>query len=113
VRLSADWVTVETAGLGVSHRWQAPVAQFAGVTHHIRATLSGARHEIILVHPSRDKDVLLAISARPPAQGVDHYAGLLGIGVVPASVLYGRRAIRPAAATLPPVDVQHHLPLAA
>ena len=54
--------------------------------------MSGARHEIILVHPDHRKHVLLSLGFRVPEYGAEQFARLLGVNVIPASVLYGRRA---------------------
>lgn len=91
ITLSRDRVDVVERGPLGTCRWGAPTASFIGVTHHLRATVSGPRHEIILVHPEPGKDVLLALSSRPPADGPDHYARLLGLQVIAPRELYGRR----------------------
>ena len=102
VQLVRDRVAVEDRSLIGGRRWEASLREFTGVTHHIRATLSGPRHEIILVHPDRNKDILLNLSARPPQHGAEQFASLLDLDVIHASVLYGRRAaglvMQPAAA---------------
>lgn len=91
IRVGLDHVTVEQQGLIGRKSWEASFDQFAGVTHHIRASLSGARHEIILVHPDPRKNVLLNLSHRAPERGADQFAQLFGVKVIPASVLYSRR----------------------
>lgn len=96
VRLEHGMVTVDDFGLTGSRRWSLPFNQFCGVSHHIRATLSGPRHEIILVHPDRSKDVLLQLGNRAPEPGADHFARLLGLPEVHAKELYGRRTIQSA-----------------
>lgn len=107
VQLADGQVTVERRGLfGLDH-WTAPLAQFCGVTHHIRATLSGARHEIILVHPEPAKDVLLNLGTRHPKDGADHYAQLLGLAEIQPRLLYQRHRAMPMKpqAVAPPVQV--------
>lgn len=100
VEMADGMVNVERRGLVALERWSAPLAQFCGVTHHIRATLSGPRHEIILVHPERDKDVLLHLAHRHPPEGAEYYARLLGLPELQPRELYNRhrRAPAPAAA---------------
>ncbi len=90
VVLTEDSVDVEDQGLFRRSSWTASPAQFCGVTHHIRATLSGARHEIILIHPDSDKDVLLSLTPSAPAMGAHEYARLLGLKEVHAKQLYAR-----------------------
>ena len=96
VRLGDGIVSVEDVRVLGTRRWSAPVQEFCGVTHHIRATLSGPRHEIILVHPDRSKDVLLQLASRAPQPGADHYAAMLGVPEIHAKELYGRRRRAPA-----------------
>jgi hypothetical protein len=98
VRLEHGMITVDEFGLTGHRQWSLPFNQFCGVSHHIRATLSGPRHEIILVHPDRARDVLLQLGNRAPEPGADHFAKLLGLPEVHAKELYGRRRIQSAEA---------------
>ena len=68
--------------------WSAPLASFQGVAHHVRASLSGTRHELILVHPSRRKSVLLSIADAMPQSEIDRVATLLGHKEISPSSLY-------------------------
>lgn len=74
-----------------AQRWQADLAEFEGVAHLVRTSLSGARHEIILVHPDRRKSVLIALSDRMSEQDVERVARVLGVEQVPAGAIYSRR----------------------
>ena len=65
-----------------------PLASFAGVAHHVRASLSGTRHELILVHPDREKSVLLSLAAKVAQAEVDRVAALLGHKEISPGVLY-------------------------
>lgn len=93
-RLIDGSVQVERQGLLGREQWTAQLKDFCGVTHHIRATLSGPRHEIILVHPEPNRDVLLNLAPRHPQEGAAYYADLLGLQEVQPRTLYQRR--RPA-----------------
>lgn len=68
--------------------WSQPLATFTGVAHHVRASLSGTRHELILVHPQRDKSVLLSLASAMPQAEVDRVATLLGHNEIPPLSLY-------------------------
>ncbi len=106
VQMADGMVTMERQGLFGTERWSAPLADFCGVTHHIRATLSGPRHEIILVHPERSKDVLLHIANRHPQEGADHYARLLCHSELQPRELYSRRRSAPSVRLeQPPVEM--------
>ncbi len=105
VEMADGMVRMERRGLFGHQRWSAALAEFCGVTHHIRATLSGPRHEIVLLHPEPGKDILLHLAGRHPPEGADHYARLLGLAELQPRELYYRR--RTAPATCPqPVELQ-------
>ena len=109
VEMADGMVHVERRGLVAPERWSAPLAQFCGVTHHIRATLSGPRHEIILVHPEPSKDVLLHVAHRHPQDGADHFARLLGLPELPPRELYNRHRRAPNPAPAPAHAAQPEL----
>jgi hypothetical protein len=102
VEMADGQVKVERTGLFARERWSAPLSEFCGVTHHIRATLSGPRHEIILVHPEPEKDVLLHLTSRHPQEGADYYARLLGLPELPPRHLYNKRRSPPTPAPIEP-----------
>ncbi len=108
VEMADGMVTVERRGLFTPERWSVPLAEFCGVTHHIRATLSGARHEIILVHPEPSKDVLLHVAHGHPQEGADHYARLLGLPELQPRELYNRRRRAPAPLPAAPISAPAH-----
>ena len=70
--------------------WSEPLATYRGVAHHIRASLSGNRHELILVHADPAKNVVLSISDRISQTTFEQAKQLLGLPEVPARVLYAR-----------------------
>jgi hypothetical protein len=81
-------VTVTEHGRFRSKTWSQPLGSYAGVAHHVRASLSGTRHELILVHPKREKSVLLSLAARIAQDEVDRVANLVSHKEIPASALY-------------------------
>jgi hypothetical protein len=71
---------------------QMPLSAYSGVAHHIRASLSGLTHEIVLVHADPALTVTLA-SGEHVTQGVlDAARSLLRLPEVPPRALYERRA---------------------
>jgi uncharacterized membrane protein (DUF485 family) len=88
VEISEGAVTVRDEGLFGTRVWSAPIAAFAGVAHHIRASLSGARHEIVLVHPVRHRSVLLHFDTVVREGEVQEMARRLGIPVISARSIY-------------------------
>jgi hypothetical protein len=81
-------VTVTEIGHFRSQTWSVPRSDFAGLTHHVRASLSGTRHELILVHPEREKSLLLSLAPRMLQSEVDRVAAMLGCKEIPPSELY-------------------------
>jgi len=69
----------------------APLRSYAGLAHHVRTSLSGTRHELILVHSDRRKSVLLAVADRISQDTLDRAKALLELPELPARQLYSRR----------------------
>jgi hypothetical protein len=84
-------INVTDTGIWGTRDWQAPLSTFAGIAHHVRASHSGVRHELILVHPNRRKSVLLAMANRMQQSEVDRAVDMLGLPEVPASAVYRSR----------------------
>jgi hypothetical protein len=89
VRIDADLVTVREAGTLRSRVWTAPLGEFAGVAYHVRSTLSGLRHELVLVHRDRGKCVLLLQTPTAvPLATIERVTALLALPQVPPGELY-------------------------
>lgn len=88
VTIARERVTVADESLFGSRLWSAPLADFRGVAHHVRATLSGVRHELILVHPTRNRSVLLHSADAIAQSTIDRATALLRLQQVPAHELY-------------------------
>jgi hypothetical protein len=69
----------------------APLRSYSGLAHHVRTSLSGTRHELILVHSDRRKSVLIAVADRISQDTLDRAKDLLGLPELPARQLYSRR----------------------
>jgi hypothetical protein len=81
-------VTVTESGHFREQTWSVPRSDFAGIAHHVRASVSGTRHELILVHPEREKSLLLSLAPRMSQGDVDRVTALLACGEIPPSALY-------------------------
>jgi hypothetical protein len=88
VDISADTVQVAERRLLRRQSWSAPLSTYRGVTHFVRSTLSGVRHELILVHPDPDRHVLLTADARISQARLEHMTALLRLPEVSARALY-------------------------
>lgn len=107
VEIAHGMVTVTEGGYFRTWAWSAPLASFTGVAHHVRASLSGTRHELILVHPQREKSVLLCVAPRTSQSEVDRVAALLGHKQVAPSELYRFKGLWPRLSTAPLPDAAH------
>jgi hypothetical protein len=105
VTIAEGVVTVYERGPSDS-RWSASLAAFAGMAHHLRASLSGTRHEVILVHPEPAHRVLLEIGTCIEQTRIDELSRLLGLPELPARALY----IAPKRADLACSDVPQEAP---
>jgi hypothetical protein len=81
-------VHVTERGLFGVERWSEPVANYAGVAHQVRTSLSGLRHELVLAHHDPDRCVLLAVANRIHQGEVDRVAKLLGLAEIPSREAY-------------------------
>lgn len=87
VEIAAGRVTVSDRSFGRSSSWSAPLADFLGVAPYLRASLSGVRHELILVHPDRERSVLLSMAPRLMQSEVDQVATALGLKELAPQIL--------------------------
>lgn len=87
VEIAAGRVTVADRSFGRSSVWSAPVADFLGLAPYLRASLSGVRHELIMVHPDRERSVLVAMAPRLMQSDVNQVAAALGLKEVAPQIL--------------------------
>jgi hypothetical protein len=107
VEIHGGLVTVTEGSHFRSWAWSAPLGSFTGVAHHVRASLSGTRHELILVHPERVKSVLLSVAPRTSQSEIDRVATLLGQKEIPPSELYRFKALWPRVSPASLPDAAH------
>jgi hypothetical protein len=68
--------------------WSQSLSAYRGIAHHVRASLSGTRHELILVHENPERSLLLSIADRIPQSEIERVCTLLGHNEIPARELY-------------------------
>lgn len=98
VWITQGHVAVEETGLIGASTWTAPMPAFTGLAHHVRASVSGVRHELVLRHDDPARTVLIAVAPRFTQSEVERICGLLGVREIPARLLYERGGQEPAAA---------------
>ncbi|MFM9847445.1 MAG: hypothetical protein ACKVP3_09815 [Hyphomicrobiaceae bacterium] len=97
VDITVDMVRVTDRGPLRSTTWSEPLGCYRGVAHTVRSSLSGVRHEMILVHADPRRHVLLAAAPSMPQSLLTRTASLLNLPEVAARDLYAaeRRRIAP------------------
>lgn len=71
--------------------WSMPLATFEGVAVHVRTTLSGVRQEAVLVHPNRNRSIILMTAEHIGVREVEDLCNLLSLPSAPAERRYGFR----------------------
>jgi hypothetical protein len=113
VEIGYGVVAVIEGRFGLKRRWTEPLSEFRGIAHNVRATLSGSRHELVLVHPNSDMNVMLQIAQRMPQPHIDRVAILLGLPEIPAQTLMPRMIAAPAPQLTLPSPAQMPAPAGA
>jgi hypothetical protein len=88
VTITLERVVVCDAGLLSSTLWTRPLAEFRGIAHRVRATLTGVQHELILVHSARDRSVLLLAAQSISQPTIDRVASLFCLPQITAHEFY-------------------------
>jgi hypothetical protein len=81
-------ITVRDRQLLNRTKWSQPVAAYTGVAHRVTTSLSGTRHELLLVHPTLARSILLATAAKIGQNEIDSVAQLLGCREIAAPAPY-------------------------
>lgn len=84
---SGDVIVTERRLVGAT-TWQQPVSSYRGIAHHVRASLSGTRHELLLIHPDPARSILLRAADKISQGEIDELAGLLGCREIAPQVYY-------------------------
>jgi hypothetical protein len=95
VEITRTSVHLDERSLFGSRRRSLPLAGYRGVTYRVRTTLSGARHEVVLVHPKPEHSVLLAVADHAGDVSLGRAMAVLGLPEVPARELQSPQGISP------------------
>jgi hypothetical protein len=98
IDITAGMVRVTERGPFRSSTWTEPLGAYRGVAHYVRTSLSGVRHEMILVHADPRRHVLLAAAPTMPQSLLTRTTSLLGLPEIAARDLHAgeRRRLAPA-----------------
>ena len=89
IEVDAARVTVQDKRAWRTRSWTGTLADYAGLAHVVRTTNAGARHELVLVHPQRKRNIVLYAADRVSPELIQRAAALLSQPVVPASAAFG------------------------
>lgn len=64
--------------------WTEPLADYAGITHRVRTSLSGVRHELVLVHRRPSRSVILLSEPTVEAEAISSVARLFALAEIPS-----------------------------
>lgn len=81
-------VTVCETSLLSKSIWCEPLNSYLGLAHHVRASLSGTRHELLLIHPNPTRSLLLRTADKISQNEIDTTAFLLGCREIAPQVFY-------------------------
>ena len=93
IAIAGGMVEVVDRGVLGRRTWCEPVASYCGVVHVVRSSVSGSRHEVLMLHPKRRHSVLVAACDRISEGDVRDIAALFSLPVIPASALYALQPI--------------------
>ena len=94
ITIANDTVTVTDKSLFGIHKWNLPLSSFAGVSHHVRTSLSGTRNELILVHKDHDRCLLIHMADDIDQNETETFAKRLGLPVLLPGILFHRQRHR-------------------
>jgi hypothetical protein len=77
-------VRSEVVGRFGKRSWIEPLAGYAGLTHRVRTSLSGVRHELVLVHPRPSRSVILQSGPQIPPEAAAAAARLFTLAEIPS-----------------------------
>lgn len=95
IEISGDQVIVtERRAFARIARYTLPLEAFRGLARNIRSSLSGTRHELVLVHPDPQKNLLLLAVPATATEEIDRLSRTLNLPEVPARDLYPLASLR-------------------
>jgi len=91
IEIDGGVVRVAERGLFSSRTFTEPLEAYRGTAHRVRTTVSGIRHELVLVHPDVRRDVVIALDRLEPAVAPASMMARLGLPEIAAGDISRRR----------------------
>lgn len=85
-------VAVRERSLLGTRSWHCPLEQFEGISHHVRTSLSGTRHELVLIHPERERSLLVHMAETISKNETDAFAQRFGLATLSPGLLFQRNS---------------------
>lgn len=86
ITIAGGWVLAEGLGrlAGGTRPWAEPISAYAGLTHRVRTSLSGVRHELVLVHRRPSRSVILESASHISQEALQAAARRLALAEIPS-----------------------------
>jgi hypothetical protein len=84
ITINAGRVHSLESGLLGARAWVEPLSAYVGVAHRVRTSLSGVRHELVLVHQNPSKSLILRSSPQISQEAVETAARLFALAEIPS-----------------------------
>jgi hypothetical protein len=88
ISITHELVNVTDRGLFGNKTWVQPLSAYRGIAHHVRSSLSGTRHELLLIHPNPACSLLLRAADNIGQTEIDDLGNLLGCREIAPQVFY-------------------------
>lgn len=88
VTIARDAISVRDEGPFGQKSWRQPLGAYRGIAHHVRSSLSGTRHELLLIHPDPTRTLLLRAADKISQAEIDELTVLLGCREIAPQVFY-------------------------
>jgi hypothetical protein len=88
IEIGHDRVKVREGLAGRGRTWSEPIAAYIGIAHHVRSSLSGTRHELLLIHPQSSRSLLLRAADNINQTEIDRLAVLLSCREIAPQMFY-------------------------
>ena len=91
VEIDGNMVEVSEKGLFSTRKFSEPLDAYRGIAHRVRTTVSGIRHELVLVHHDERRDVVIALDRLEATISPASMIARLGLPEITAGDIARRR----------------------
>lgn len=93
VTIAHRTVSVADGSAWSAATWTAPLSDYLGLASHVKSSLSGITHQVVLVHPERKLSLVLHASEHSSRFDLDRLALQLELPMIAASEIYRKRRV--------------------